>query len=93
MDLDDELGQMTVLPEDLQEACVNLLRIASKHKASFGGMLIRLDGELPFISCISNITHTSSQMAEIFRMYADLMEQKERETVTIDIPPTDPTVN
>lgn len=81
----EEFRQLSPLSLELQAAAVEFLRQATKNSCSFVGMLIRVD-DPPLMSVIGNVIQTGSEVARLFRMYADLIEER-GDVIQIDVTP------
>jgi hypothetical protein len=58
---------------DVKIALETLLRLCNKAGISFGGMMMRLH-DRPFVSTVGNVVARGSEMAELFRQYAQIVD-------------------
>lgn len=62
------------LPDNLAYAYKIFTEIATEEKFAFSGMLMR--GDPPALVVIGNVTERGYDLANLFRAYADIMDQK-----------------
>lgn len=62
-----------LMEPDVKIALETLLRLCNKNNIAFGGMMMRLE-ERPFISTVGNVVQRGHEMAELFRQYAQIVD-------------------
>lgn len=62
------------MPDDLKLAYENFTLLATAKGFVFSGMMMSVDP--PAIFAIGNVTERGHDLAKLFRMYADLLDQK-----------------
>ena len=61
------------LPEEVMFSYRTFLQVATEHKCAFAGML--MCAEPPTVAVIGNVKETGVALADLLRVYADLIER------------------
>jgi len=93
MSIDDEMKMLSPLSAEFQEAALKFLKQASLNGCTFAGMLIRTN-ESPLLSVISNVIQSGPDTAKMFRLFADILDEKSAvdNVFAIDITPKEPEI-
>jgi len=69
--------------ESLQEGVTIFTQFATQQGCTFVGILTRLDP--PLILVIGNVREKGADLAQLFRAYADMIDEKKDNTVVLPI--------
>jgi hypothetical protein len=62
------------MPEDLRQAYETFVLLCTHYKVTFAGMAFR--AEPPSMYALGNVTERGHDLAELFRLYAEVVDRK-----------------